>query len=346
MNSVRIAVLMPTGLNGCLSKILCSLWVLCYCRGGPNYDVLSHLFNTSGSGKTRLALDGLCRHWGFYISCGNHRNATSGSRDFEEATHMLPGMSGWNPDGEICDENALLAHHMFRMLLLARVYVFHHFLGALPLNESTLNARRRWVLLQIMPPYPKGGVDIFTVIFKSLRHSKPEDMKDLTRQMLRECQRNKHFPQGEDTPMYCVVDEAQVAANTLEGMFRTTMRTRLRPILHPLYRFLQDSDLFYGLILAGTGLSSNIVTDVIGAISAKGTTRRHVEPIVFTDTVHFTRDKSDMTQENYVRRYLTLSNKQSERLIERILYWFRGRHVHFSRPLYVTDVNLQSTLDS
>ena len=188
MNSVWIAVLTPTGLRDCLSKILCSLWVLCYCRGGPNHDVCSHLFNTSGSGKTRLALDGLCCHWGFYISCGNHRNATSGSHDFETATRILPDMSGWNTGGEIGDENARLAHHTFSMLLLARVYVFHHFLSALPLNESTHNARRRWVLLQIMPPYPKAGVDIFTVVFKSLCHSKTQDMTDLTRQILRECQ--------------------------------------------------------------------------------------------------------------------------------------------------------------
>ncbi|KAF8241169.1 hypothetical protein L208DRAFT_1383632, partial [Tricholoma matsutake] len=28
-----------------------------------------HLFAASGSGKTRLSLEGLCHHWGFYISC-------------------------------------------------------------------------------------------------------------------------------------------------------------------------------------------------------------------------------------------------------------------------------------
>ena len=34
-----------------------------------NLTYNSQLFNTSGSGKTRLSLDGLCHHWGLYISC-------------------------------------------------------------------------------------------------------------------------------------------------------------------------------------------------------------------------------------------------------------------------------------
>ena len=149
-------------------------------------------------------------------------------------------------------------------------------------------------------------------------------------------------------PLPCIASLTKFRSQLTPSGECSSRQTRIhsRPILHPFYRFLQDSKLFYGLILAGTGLSSKVVGDVIGSISAKGTSKRLVEPIVFTDTVHFTRDESDMAQENYVRRYLTLSNKQSERLIERILYWFHGRHVHFSRPLHVTDVNLQSTLDS
>jgi hypothetical protein len=42
-----------------------------------------HLYNTSGSGKTRLSLDGLCHNWGFHITCRNGDCAdTIGSLDF------------------------------------------------------------------------------------------------------------------------------------------------------------------------------------------------------------------------------------------------------------------------
>ena len=55
----------------------------------------SHLFNVSGSGKTRLSLDDLCSHWGLYISCKTLESAASGSNDFIVATEMLQSMSSW-----------------------------------------------------------------------------------------------------------------------------------------------------------------------------------------------------------------------------------------------------------
>ncbi|KAG5333546.1 hypothetical protein C0989_005490, partial [Termitomyces sp. Mn162] len=41
-----------------------------FCNKGPQYG-LNHsvLFNTSGAGKTRLVLEGLCKEWGFYFTC-------------------------------------------------------------------------------------------------------------------------------------------------------------------------------------------------------------------------------------------------------------------------------------
>jgi hypothetical protein len=41
----------------------------------PDFAWCSHLFAVCGAGKTRLALEGLCHNWGFYISCERSRNA-------------------------------------------------------------------------------------------------------------------------------------------------------------------------------------------------------------------------------------------------------------------------------
>jgi hypothetical protein len=57
-----------------------------------NLLLTSHLFNTSGSGKTCLALDGLCHHWGFYFSCQRKLDSVSGgSGNFEETIRVTWG---------------------------------------------------------------------------------------------------------------------------------------------------------------------------------------------------------------------------------------------------------------
>jgi hypothetical protein len=54
-----------------------------------NLTGCSRLFvNTSGSGKTRLLLEGLCKHWGFYFTCVREREEL-GSRDLGQALENI-----------------------------------------------------------------------------------------------------------------------------------------------------------------------------------------------------------------------------------------------------------------
>jgi hypothetical protein len=85
----------------------------------PNFAWCSHPFAVSGSGKTRPTLEGLCHHWGFYISCQprshvSHRQAT-GSRDFESMTEIMKSMSKW--DGTDITKNVDVAERAFAMLV-------------------------------------------------------------------------------------------------------------------------------------------------------------------------------------------------------------------------------------
>jgi hypothetical protein len=122
-----------------------------------------------------------------------------------------------------------------------------------------------------------------------------------------------------------VIDEAQVAADHLKFSPSTT-GTDLRPVLREMYSFFVTTQLFAGIILAGTGLSMGMVRTAVGSLSAKEGGRR--QPLVFSNIGLF--GPHDPSQVNYISRYLTLSDNDisDRRLLERMGYWFSGRYMY------------------
>ena len=302
----------------------------------PNFAWCSHLFAISGSGKTRLALEGLCHNWGFYISCRRQsigsQSQSSGSRDFETVTEIMESMSGRDKgEEEICiAKNVDVANRAFAMLLCARVFVLRHLLKNLPIGVDAMVARQRWVLVQVLPPYIPFCGDIFSHVVKSLRPAQTAPMLDLARSMLRELTDivgDEIFPSER---LFSVVDEAQVAAEYLKDSFRSFTTGRdMRPVLHAFYSFLWRTEIFRGVVLAGTGLSMKMVQTAVSSHAAKHLALRQ-DPIVFVEVGRFTKDGTG--HEDYIRKYLLLSdNISDQRLLQRILYWFSGRWVQL-RP--------------
>jgi len=293
------------------------------------------VYETSGAGKTRLLLEGLCHHWGFYISCSTKdKGPVSGSRDFETAVKTLALMSTWGQDSsdEGIKQNQAAAKRVFAMLLYARAFTLDKFVRCLPVQTDVRVARRRWVLLQAMPPCRSSdfGDDIFVVLFRSLRNADTDAMMSFIATALPELSNERRdlfpLPEGFRAPFFAIIDEAQEAADHVNEYFRSTAGIDLRPILHELYLFLHSSSWVEGIILAGTGLSTKIVKDSVGSISMKDTGQpRGIQ--IFTDTGRFLRQ--ERFQRDYVLRYLPLSddNISDVRLLERILYWFPGRCV-------------------
>ncbi|KAF8519086.1 hypothetical protein BU17DRAFT_90258 [Hysterangium stoloniferum] len=287
-----------------------------------------HLFGVSGSGKTRLALEGLCLNWGLYISCRSTRGPASGSKDFEVATEeILPTLSTWHT--EEADEhkkNAKAADRVFAMLLCARIFILKQFVQHVPVNTDATLARRRWVLGQVLPPWSDNrGKDLFVSVLETLRPADTEVMRDIISSTLRELKtkRKDLFPDGSNTPLFVVIDEAQVAADRLKEYFRSNAGTDMRPVLREMYRFFLETRFFTGFILAGTGLSMKMVEDAVGSVDAKNVPGGGSR--VFTDIGGFT--ENDSSQVDYIRRYITLSENYSDRrLLERMVYWFSGRH--------------------
>lgn len=289
----------------------------------------SSLFNTTGTGKTRLSLEGLCCHWGIYITCESY--PSFGSSDFSEVTAMFTSSSTWDPTDQKFWQKRNIVNRPFAMLLCARLFIFKQLLTRIPLQTDVKTARRRWVLLQSLPGR-YSSVDIFVHIFRSLRSLLRFDIytiKDLIYEMLGAIavERGDLFSMDQLAPLFSVViDEAQVAASGFKESFRSyPTETEQRPILHAMHRYLRNNRLVREIILAGTGLSTDMVEHMWGVCSAK-----RMGPgfklYLFSDTPRF---HANLSQDAYLRRYLILSDDDvsDRRLRERIHYWLSGRFV-------------------
>ena len=219
------------------------------------------------------------------------------------------------------------------MLLCARVFVFKQLLDRIPAQTDVTIARRRRVLLQVLPALlVADNDDIFVTILASLRNADKDIMLLFIRATLRDCYtRKEFFPDVEkvnnSAPLFIVIDEAQVAADHLKAFFRSDNITAdRRPILHELYKFCHWLKIFVGIIISGTALSTNMVTVAVQSVFTKSMGENQ-DINIFTDTGLF--QKVDSSQETYIRRYLPLSDSctSDTRLMERIRYWFSGRCV-------------------
>ena len=293
----------------------------------------SHLYAVSGSGKTRLCLEGLCHQWGFYISCrGTSKKRVAGSMDFVTATQMMTEMSSWDECIEKTDDvvnpvKTNVARRAFEMLICARLFVLKHLLEKLPPGTDAKTARRRWVLIQAMPPSIRYPSDIFSIVLESLRCANSRDMADLIKSMLADMTKiigESIFPLNQQ--FFAVIDEAQVAAEYMNESFRSlTTGIDARPVLHPFYRFLQDADFIKGTILAGTGLSMKMMKKAVNSRGAQ-LLEESRNPLIFYDVGLFSNPGTD--HRAYLEKYLTFaSTVPDSRLMQRILYWFSGRWV-------------------
>ncbi|KIM39923.1 hypothetical protein M413DRAFT_446839 [Hebeloma cylindrosporum] len=285
----------------------------------------AHLFAPTGSGKTRLSLEGLCHFWGLYISCqGGSAKLATGSRDFKRATNAMMSIISWDATG--VTKTIDVSNRAFDMLICARIFVLKQLLTSshLPLDEDPMIVRRRWVLVQALPPSARDG-DIFASIVDSLQYADTAVMHTLSNNMLSEIRRKvgaKLFP---DNGLFVVFDEAQVAAQQLTNAFRSSTTGTTRPVLHAFCRFLWEANLIRGVILAGTGLSMQMVQTTMASHGAQSMSPSSSQ-LVLTEVGRF--QQGDAAHRAYIEKYLPpcRNPKSHKRLVQRILYWFSGRY--------------------
>ena len=304
--------------------------------------------NTSGSGKTRLLLEGLCDHWGFYFT-SLVDSSLLGSSDVQNSIRSYipdsPGFRATLPPADSPDHKIALqtnrdhAGRIFSRLFLARLFIFDLFVQIMkqsrPSEPSEFHAavyRKRWLLFQLQPSLLHPQVwDIFDELIGKLSPASESYVNGTTktlliriRQRLTEMpeSRHHHLSDTSQTPLFCVLDEAQYAATQHSNAFKSDTGNASRPILREIVKAWESQSSGHGIfmVVAGTGISKDVVDQAMASAIMKESKYRWC-----SDTGAF--DDLD-EQRRYIEKYLPpsfLSSNSGMRLIQRIGYWLRGR---------------------
>ncbi|KAI5891722.1 uncharacterized protein SCHCODRAFT_02581788 [Schizophyllum commune H4-8] len=312
-------------------------------------DRLSHIFvpnehtlliNSSGSGKTRLLFEGLCRHWGLYMTCAVDTSGV-GCPDVSYAISFgLQSNSSFNGVGGLDEleiaRNRCIAEKVFSLILLSRLVLLCRFLEAVPAAERDTNeTRKRWLYLQVIP-HRFGCQGLLSALFDGLTPLSSKRVRNGVHDAL---QKIRSLLGVRDLPLFCAVDECQVASQEHYGAFGDDSST-----LHQMALTWQKVP---GVTVIATGTSVNMAPFVDPA----RTTYR-----VCTDTGAF--DAPD-EQRRYATRYMPpalISSYEGQQLVSRIWSWLRGRHrftaafiecllrTNFQQPHQLLDAYIRANL--
>ncbi|EEB94053.1 hypothetical protein MPER_07204, partial [Moniliophthora perniciosa FA553] len=180
------------------------------------------LVNTSGTGKTRLLYEGLCRNWGLYFT-STVDSTRLGMNDIypivdtkllyePEFTSVLS--SSETELAERLARNLQLAHRHFSIILLVRLLALQMFIMVAVANGVNDSQKQIWLKLQLR--YPFQGVDIpFEKIYTSVKAMSDSVIDDGISETLEEI-----FTIQDIGPAYFVLDEANVVSHVFLEAFR------------------------------------------------------------------------------------------------------------------------------
>ena len=308
----------------------------------PSHTIL---VNTSGSGKTRLLLEGLCQSWGFYftsfvdsslLGSGDIQNAIQTTIPHDSHFHpVLPPATSREYQSAV-SRNEAVAERVFKRAFLARALLFNLFIDAMKADKGSSQTaddyRRKWLLLQLQPSilHPKIW-DPFVDLTHKLSACSDIHLNKMSKKVLRRI-RSALGSRGATTPssgcagvpLYCVVDEAQFAATQHTAAFCSTDPHDAipRPVLRPLVQTISALTLGHGvfIVLAGTGLSQSSVDATMASAVMKESRYRWCY-----DTGAF---EGWDGMSRWVRRFVpdwVFEGPAGNRLKERMGYWLSGR---------------------
>ncbi|GAW08146.1 hypothetical protein LENED_010192 [Lentinula edodes] len=237
------------------------------------------------------------------------------------------------------ERNQHLAGSELLVPLLARLLVFKQYIAAVKnINGdlSQMQQKRRWLHLQLHPHLLSndGREDLFKKLAgdlnkwferQSLNLSQKTDIiESLSQSTVDGIMEALGLYNGEK-PLYIVIDECQFAVTDMEDLFRSADWTAKRGVLREIARWWdsvlnQRSAILVGaLIFTGTGLSRELISDVLSSVVMKPDYCTSVY-----DTGAFDDPKAQIA---YLKRFFPPDIWQSsERLRNRIHYWLRGRY--------------------
>ncbi|KAG6885547.1 hypothetical protein C0992_005081 [Termitomyces sp. T32_za158] len=314
-----------------------------FIKGSSTYGLQhSVLFNTSGAGKTRLVLEGLCKEWGFYFTC-KRDVSECGSADLDRV--LDPAGHGYlracglieHPDSDIvCSNNEAQAERCFMAVLVGRLIVFQCLLAAYEVQgkKATLaELRRIWLFVQLDSRLlaDSNCPDLLLELTTLLCHMpKNAALPSRGYKMLGECRLflrtlascNGLLPPGDgQVPIFCVVDEVQSAAHLFPQAFRGGPTGKdPRPALRAL---LKTWSIGMRFVVTGTSLNIQHIRDAVS--STVGKVNGHIDHAI-NGTGSFIHKHEQI--DNYLDYYLPslyLNSAIGKELARRARYWLVGR---------------------
>ncbi|KAJ7780853.1 hypothetical protein DFH07DRAFT_793462 [Mycena maculata] len=283
---------------------------------------ITFLVNTSGSGKTRLSFEGLCRHWGFYFIMardGNNLGAADlgenlygtldGATDFR---YQLPATDSPNFQ-KMLKRNMEIVDERFGLVLLGRLLIFHMYSELIQPYGIREEHKKKWLLFQLKPQLPgDSSYDVLTDVQGYMDDLKPDEVLDLIAVMY--CKLRKiHGPQFH---LFYVLDEAQLVSRQHTSAFQHEGKQYplLREIVqtwsaksHP-----QESS----FVVLGTDIP-----------------REGFESAPFSGSINWLSDTGGFDDETEHRRYVSSfldpsyqATPAGEEFLRRVWTWCRGRY--------------------
>jgi hypothetical protein len=207
-------------------------------------------------------------------------------------------------------------------------------------DEAPHVYRERWLLLQLRPSFVHPQFwDVFYELSCKLSGASDSFINKKTKTLLTSirgllCSKittGSHTAQAQmstsetvQTPLFCVLDEAQHAATQHNSAFRSDQNGAHRPILREIVKAWESQSFGQGvfMVVAGTGISKDVVDQAMASAIMKDSRYRWS-----SDTGAF--DRRDV-QQRYLEKYLPKPLLESDigvRLLERVWYWLHGRFV-------------------
>ncbi|THU87891.1 hypothetical protein K435DRAFT_842374 [Dendrothele bispora CBS 962.96] len=313
------------------------------------------LVNPSGSGKTRIVLEGLCQHWGLYLTCQSIFDSSDmlsfGSTDISRIVTELPSQSSFTsflPDEldsnsfRLLQQNWDITKHWFTAALLARTVLFHQFLNTAISETFPLGAdlRRRWLLAQIQP-ITVFGSDILNSFTRDIgTTSSTTDIEATFVQIWGEVTTllytlDPSLNASKKPTIFVVIDEAQDGVSQLPQAFMSGLpipseeTRKKRPVLRQLVFTLTSAlhkvgnGIDFAYIVTGTGISRKMLEEAISSATYK---EQKIAFIPAYNTGGFDYEKN---QREYIAHYLGQDfpdSKIGKCLCSRMWHWLQGRY--------------------
>ncbi|KAJ7510880.1 hypothetical protein B0H11DRAFT_2183616 [Mycena galericulata] len=277
------------------------------------------LVNTSGSGKTRLLFEGLCREWGLYFT-SRLDTSNLGSYDLHRILNETLRMDskfseaplvGSSNFAENLEYNRLQAYRRVSETLLARLLIFHMFLEIVTGLGRAQEHKITWLILQL-----HCVLGSYLDIFDDLTTALEEPMDVYTWANISDTFCDIHKMLGPDPHLFFVLDEAQSAADRFPRAFHPD--PGVSPILLEILQTWKSHSLegAASFVIAGTEIPPRIFAREEDTEALRWT----------SDTGAF--DEKPL-QEKYLRGFLPttyLASETGQEFLQRAWQWARGRH--------------------